>query len=251
MPNWCNNNIKIYGDEGTIRTLTAVLKSLKSTDESEDANGVFRALIGIPPHMSEGDYKVKWYDTNIEWFGTKWDISYEEGAFTFDMNNYKTKIKFNITYEIKILKLFKMKIVIPSYLDFNISTGEITFLCETAWSPPIPFLQNLCEMYKVNATLFYSEGGVGFAGESTFTWVDGELEAYDDECGFLEGMYKFSKEEFWAEVEYRSDCILDEEQSLEDFLKEFDFVTDEDKEKLTTIYNETIESNDDDDTEGE
>ena len=215
MPNWCNNNIKIYGDEGTIRTLTAVLKSLKSADESEDNNNVFRALIGIPQHMSEGDYKEKWYDTNIEWFGTKWDISYSEDLFTF-------------------------------------SKDEINFHCETAWSPPIPFLQNLCEMYKVNAYLFYSEGGVGFAGETTFTWVDDELEVYDEECEYLEGLYKFSNEEFWSEVEYKADCILDEEQSLEDFLGEFSFITDEkDIMELKTIYNETIESNDDEDTEGE
>ena len=219
MPNWCNNNIRIFGDEGTIRTLTAVLKSLKSTDESEGTNDVFKSLIGLPQHMSDGDYKEKWYDTNIEWFGTKWDISYEEGAFTF-------------------------------------TKDEINFSCETAWSPPIPFLHTLCKMYKVNAYLFYSEGGVGFAGESTFNWIDGELEAYDDECGYLEGMYKFSNEEFWSEVDYRADCILDEELSLEDFLGEFEeYITDEDKEKLTTIYNETIENNEfefiDDDTEGE
>lgn len=214
MPNWCNNNITISGDEGTIRTLTAVLKSLKTDDEEQSSN-VFQSLIGLPQHMSDGDYKEKWYDTNVEWFGTKWDISYSEDMFTF-------------------------------------TKDEINFSCETAWSPPIPFLQNLCEMYKVNAYLFYSEGGVGFAGESTFNWVDGELEAYDDECGFLEGMYKFSKEEFWAEVEYRTDCIIDEEQTLEDFLAEFPFVTDEDKVELTRLYNETIENNDeDDDTEGE
>ena len=213
MPNWCNNNITISGDEGTIRTLTAVLKSLK-TDDEEQSSDVFKSLIGLPQHMSDGDYKEKWYDTNIGWFGTKWDISYDEHAFTFTKN-------------------------------------EISFFCETAWSPPIPFLQNLCEMYKVNANLFYSEGGVGFSGETTFTWNDGELDVYDDECGYLEGIYKYSREEFWSEVESRADCILDEEQSLEDFLEEFDFVTDEDKEKLTTIYNETIESNDDDDTEGE
>ena len=213
MPNWCNNNITISGDEGTIRTLTAVLKSLK-TDDEEQSSDVFKALIGLPQHMSDGDYKEKWYDTNVEWFGTKWDISYDEGAFTF-------------------------------------TKDDISFHCETAWSPPIPFLHTLCKMYKVNANLFYSEGGVGFAGESTFNWIDGELEAYDDECGYLEGIYKYSREEFWSEVEYRTDCILDEELSLEDFLEEFDFVTDEDKEKLTTIYNETIESNDEDDTEGE
>ena len=217
MPNWCNNYIKINGNEGTIRTLTAVLKSLKSTDESEDANGVFRALIGLPQHMSDGDYKEKWYDTNIEWFGTKWDISYEESSFNF-------------------------------------SKDDINFSCETAWSPPIPFLQNLCEMYKVNATLFYSEGGVGFAGQTEFNWVQGELEVFDEECEYLEGLYKFSNEEFWSEVEYKADCILDEEQSLEDFLGEFPFITDEkDIMELKTIYNETTDNDydDDDDTEGE
>ena len=217
MPNWCNNSIRIFGDEGTIRTLTAVLKSLKSSSDDDMSDNVFKALIGLPQHMSEGDYKEKWYDTNIEWFGTKWDISYSEDLFTF-------------------------------------SKDEINFSCETAWSPPIPFLQNLCEMYKVNAYLFYSEGGVGFAGETTFTWVDDELEVYDEECEYLEGLYKFSNEEFWSEVEYKADCILDEEQSLEDFLGEFSFITDEkDIMELTTIYNETTDNDydDDEDTEGE
>ena len=213
MPNWCNNNIRIFGDEGTIRTLTAVLKSLK-TDDEEQSSDVFKALIGLPQHMSDGDYKEKWYDTNIGWFGTKWDISYDEHAFTF-------------------------------------TKDEISFFCETAWSPPIPFLQNLCEMYKVNANLFYSEGGVGFSGETTFTWNDGELDVYDDECGYLEGIYKYSREEFWSEVESRVDSILDEELSLEDFISEFDFVSEEDTLELTRLYNETIESNDEDDTEGE
>jgi len=212
MPNWCNNNITISGDEGTIRTLTAVLKSIKTSDE-EQSNNVFQSLIGLPQQMSDVDYKEKWYDTNIEWFGTKWDISYSEDMFTF-------------------------------------TKDEISFFCETAWSPPIPFLQHLCEMYKVNANLFYSEGGVGFSGESTFNWVDGELEVYDDECGYLEGIYKYSRDEFWSEVESRVDCILDEEQTLEDFISEFDFVSEEDKEELTRLYNETIKENDEE-SEGE
>jgi hypothetical protein len=201
MPNWCNNNITISGDEGTIRTLTAVFKNLKEGDD------VFKSLIGIPSHMSEGDYKEKWYDTNIEWFGTKWDISYGEHMITF-------------------------------------TKDEISLFCETAWSPPIPFMENLCKMYKVNGYIFYSEGGIGFAGQTTFTWVDGELEVYDEECEYLEGLYKFSKEEFWSEVEGRVDCILDEDQSLDDFLSEFIFISDEDKLELTRLYNETIKSND-------
>ena len=105
-------------------------------------------------------------------------------------------------------------------------------------------------MYKVNANLFYSEGGVGFAGESTCYLVDGEVEAYDYECGYLEGIYKYSKEQFWGEVESIVDCILDEEQTLEDFISEFDFVSEEDTLELTRLYNETIENNDEE-SEGE
>ena len=201
MPNWCNNNINIYGDEGTISTLTSVLKGLKSNDY------VFQSLIGIPSHMSEADYKDKWYDTNIEWFGTKWDISADEHAFTFGKE-------------------------------------EISFSCETAWSPPIQFLENLCKMYKINAHIFYSEGGIGFAGQTDFIWTDGELDINDQEYGYLEGLYILSEDEFWSEVDYQADCILDEDQSLEDFLGIFPFVSEEHKEKLTTIYNETIKNKD-------
>lgn len=201
MPNWCNNNINIYGDEGTISTLTSVLKGLKSNDY------VFQSLIGIPSHMSEADYKDKWYDTNIEWFGTKWDISADEHAFTFGKE-------------------------------------EISFFCETAWSPPIQFLENLCKMYKINAYVFYSEGGIGFAGQTDFIWTDGELDINDQEYGYLEGLYILSEDEFWSEVDYQADCILDEDQSLEDFLGIFPFVSEEHKEKLTTIYNETIKNKD-------
>jgi hypothetical protein len=201
MPNWCNNSINIYGDEGTISTLTSVLKGLKSNDY------VFQSLIGIPSHMSEADYKDKWYDTNIEWFGTKWDISADEHAFTFGKE-------------------------------------EISFFCETAWSPPIQFLENLCKMYKINAYIFYSEGGIGFAGQTDFIWTDGELDINDQEYAYLEGLYILSEDEFWSEVDYQADCILDEDQSLEDFLGIFPFVSEEHKEKLTTIYNETIKNKD-------
>ena len=200
MPNWCNNNIRIYGDEGTIRTLTAVLKGLKQEDK------VFESLIGLPTHLTTSQYDENWYDTNVNWYGTKWDISYDQHTFDY-------------------------------------TKDDISFSCETAWSPPIPFMENLCKMYKVNGYIYYSEGGIGFTGETTFTWQDGELDVFDQEFGFLEGMYFLSKEEFWSEVESMSDNILDEEQTLEDFLDQFTFVSEEDKKELTTIYNETIKSN--------
>ena len=200
MPNWCNNNIRIYGDEGTIHTLTAVLKGLKGNDK------VFESLIGLPTHQTASQYEETWYDTNINWFGTKWDIPYEQH-------------------------------------NFNHTEDEITFCCDTAWSPPIPFMENLCRAYKVNGYIFYSEGGSNFAGETTFKWDDdGELDICEQDYGYLDGMYFLSKEEFWNEVSYMVDCISDEDQSLEDFLYQFSFVSDEDKKELTTLYNKEIEN---------
>jgi hypothetical protein len=98
-------------------------------------------------------------------------------------------------------------------------------------------------MYQVNGYIYYSEGGIGFTGETTFTWQDGELDVFDQEFGFLEGMYFLSKEEFWSEVDYSLDCVSDEDQSLEDFLNQYTFVSEEDKKELTRLYNETIKSN--------
>ena len=201
MPNWCNNNIRIYGDEGTIRTLTAVLKGLKQDDK------VFESLIGLPTYQTASQYEENWYDTHVEWFGTKWDISYEQH-------------------------------------NFDYTKDDITFCCETAWSPPSPFMENLCRAYKVNGYIYYSEGGMGFTGETTFKWDGyGELDVFDQEYGYLEGMYHLSKEEFWSEVDYNLDCVSDEDQSLEDFLNQFSFVSEEDKKELTRLYNKTKESN--------
>ena len=214
MPNWCSNSIVVTGKSGIIDLILTKVNLIQFDEDKKDTRvGVFEELIGLGNIDRDKYDGGAWYDHNINRFGTKWDISYEEGSFTF-------------------------------------TKDEISFFCETAWSPPIPFLQNLCEMYKVNANLFYSEGGVGFSGETTFTWNDGELDVYDDECGYLEGIYKYSREEFWSEVESRVDSILDEELSLEDFISEFDFVSEEDTLELTRLYNETIENNDEE-PEGE
>ena len=72
MPNWCNNSIKISGDKKMISTLVRVIESTKDTEDK-----VFQSLIGYPDHMTKADYDKDWYDTNIGWFGTKWDVSYD------------------------------------------------------------------------------------------------------------------------------------------------------------------------------
>jgi len=195
MPNWCNNDIRIYGDEKTIKALTNVIKSSEGK--------LFQTLIGLPDNMSESDYEVKWYDTNLNWFGTKWDVDVNTDCFDF-------------------------------------CEDEISFFCETAWSPPIQFLENLCRMYKLNAYLFYSEGGVGFSGETKLIWEDGELSVEDNEYEYNKGLYLLSNEEFWSNMESNIEYAVEQEMEVDEFLTEYRaYVSEKDILDLITMFNET------------
>jgi hypothetical protein len=197
MPNWCNNDIRIYGDEKTIKAITNVIKSLGTEDR------LFQSLIGLPDNMSKSDYEVNWYDTNLNWFGTKWDVDVNTDCFDF-------------------------------------CEDEISFFCETAWSPPIQFLENLCKMYKLNAYLFYSEGGVGFSGETKLIWEDGELSVEDNEYEYNKGLYLLSNEEFWSNMESNIEYAVEEEMEVDDFLEEYRaYVSEKDIQDLTIMFNET------------
>jgi hypothetical protein len=195
MPNWCNNDIRIYGNEGTIRALTNVIKFSKGK--------LFQTLIGLPDNMSESDYEEKWYDTNLNWFGTKWDVDIDAHCFDF-------------------------------------GEDEISFFCETAWSPPIQFLENFCRMYKMNAYIFYSEGGVGFAGETKLIWEDDVFSVEDNEYEYNKGLYLLSKEEFWANMESNIEYAVEEEMEIDEFLTEYrEYVAEKDIQDLITMFNQT------------
>lgn len=70
-----------------------------------------------------------WYDWNVKNWGTKWDAS-ESSVYIHD-----EEFRVNITFD-------------------------------TAWSPPIEWLEKVAPQFpKLNFTLLYYEGGMGFAGE--------------------------------------------------------------------------------------
>lgn len=196
MPNWCNNNIKIYGDLKTIKALTNVIKTL-----GEDER-LFQSLIGLPNGMTKDDYAVGWYDTNVGWFGTKWDISVSPDCFNF-------------------------------------SEEEIEFFCETAWSPPLEFLINLCRMYKVDGYIFYSEPGMAFSGETKIEWENGELSINDTEYQYTEGLYHLDNETFWYEMESNIEYAVEEDMDVDDFIAEYEaYVSDSDIKEIKTMFNE-------------
>jgi hypothetical protein len=216
MPNWCCNSIIINGDE---KTISALVRVIENTKDGEDR--VFQSLIGYPDHMSKADYDKDWYDTNVSWFGTKWDVSYSDCNMEYDET-------------------------------------EIRLSPDTAWSPPIEFLTNLVKQYDgIEAYIFYSEGGIGFSGETKiYRDEDGHTIVDDSEYPYLEGIYHLDKELFWdSELESMIDSARDEltsddeddevktidEAKIVEYVNEnFDFVTDEDKERIIKQFKEEL-----------
>jgi hypothetical protein len=129
MPNWCSNYITITGDEKSIGLVTRILEGIPLHER--DNSNVFETLIGREPEINEENYNNGgWYDSNIGWFGTKWDVSYNECQFEFSENT-------------------------------------IIMMPQTAWSPPIGFGVRLHEKYGVNVELQYEEPGCDFCGKTT------------------------------------------------------------------------------------
>jgi hypothetical protein len=114
--------------------------------------------------------------------------------------------------------------------DFFFEDDQIIMTIQTAWSPCNGFLKLLHEKYGVDCENEYNESGSYFAGRYT---IDGSGEK--DECyDYLEGLYRFDYDSFLYEIE---NLMEDELPPLEEWLKEFPFVTNtHDLEAIYTSY---------------
>lgn len=196
MPNWCSNYITITGSKTAIKKIKKVIESI---EDSQDPN-VFVNLVGIEPNTSQEEYKEGgWYNSNVNYWGTKWDVNVDECNFDFD--------------------------------DQIIHMSP-----QTAWSPPIGFGVALAKKYKVEVSMVYEEPGCDFAGR-TLIYKDGEKE--EEDYSFIEGIYYFSNETFWYEVESDIESYRDDSDGkvVEDFVEErYGFVSEEDKETILKMY---------------
>lgn len=203
MPNWCSNSIVITGDKDKIKKIKRVLQSI---DTKQDNNGVFQALVGRDENLSESQYQEgAWYQSNIDRFGCKWDIDYDES---------------NIDTE---------------------SDDCITMSPQTAWSPPEGFCRLLSLQYGVDVRLEYSEPGCNFAG-LLLTYGDGrdeEGETYE----YLEGLYYIDEDLFWMEVRNNLEYEFEEDEPRDvvKWLEDFPYVDDKHHPELTDLYNEVKE----------
>jgi hypothetical protein len=164
---------------------------------------IFETLIGREPEMSDTEYKSGgWYDANISWFGTKWDVSYNECQFQF-------------------------------------TEDCIIMSPETAWSPPIGFGVRLHEKYGVNVELQYEEPGCDFCGRTTIE----NQSVVEEDFNFLEGKYILDNESFWYEVDSDIEYAMDSDTSVDEFLRRFDFVSEEDLEEIRGMYENSLAEN--------
>jgi hypothetical protein len=187
MPNWCSNEITITGD------VTKIVQALESIENKEE-NNLFKTLIDVPDAED-------WYNTNLEYFGTKWDVSYEESD--------------------------------PQEIDDN----GLVLTPNTAWSPPIQFGVNLAKKYGVQVDMFYYESGMDFCGKA---YINSDGTYTEEDYGYMEGLYNFDADYFWVEIESYIEYAKEDGQSVEEFLEDYDYLPTYDKKELTKIYNETI-----------
>ena len=161
MPDWCLNKITIDGDQNCINKLRNMISEFLVASKKGDVLGFMEYLIGLGDIPS--DYEVQgWYDYNIDWFGTKWDI-------------------------------------VLSKLKLSLEGENILIEANTAWSPVIPFLSKLCVKYNVTAKIDYFEPASDYGGRAN-TYINGVVD--NNEVDFIEAAYLYNKDLFWEEMEY-------------------------------------------------
>ena len=203
MPNWCYNNLTITGDEKNLKRIKFHLEDIEKKDESSP--GIFMALVGRDQSIELNEYNHGgWYDANINYWGCKWDVSYDESGVEY-------------------------------------SDDSITMSFNSAYSPPIPFIQHLGRLFNVQCELYYEEPSCDFCGKSYFNNEDGLTE---DDYTYNEGRYVFDKDSFFESIDGDIEYLfeVDEDVTFESVKEMFSFITgDKDLKRLEEIFNDIKE----------
>ena len=156
MPNWCENQLSIYGKKEDMDKFISVIKA------GEDEYKLLETLYPTPEELSIGDVSMtpdeqqlanqqkfgykSWYDWRIDKWGTKWPES-----------------------DLRIAQ---------DYTNRADDRVEIAFGFDTAWSPPIEAFDKISMDYpNLLFCLYYEEPGMGFCGKNV--WANGEsIESY-------------------------------------------------------------------------
>jgi len=185
------------------------IKVAQQIEQNEDGRdvGCFKTLIGLPDTVNEDDYRCNSNEINSNYYGTKWDISYAEFQWDFD--------------------------------DTSLS---VSF--ETAWSPPIGFLEKLVLQYKgiTDAELHYEESGCNFAGRMVAIRDNRGNVSFNDDClTYEEGLYKYQDDYFWDRMYDEVRCAIEEcDNDKKDIMDRYAFVSEKDLKEIEKTIDEII-----------
>lgn len=201
MPNWCYNNITISGEPNRLERLKSAITIIKNSNE-DVKNRLFESLIGLPPNTNMEEYKNQgWFNTNVDWFGTKWDVGFE---FVQEMTD---------TY--------------------------IYMSGDTAWSPPINFCIELSKLYKVDIEMYYEEPGSDFCGKTHIDSEGNYTEedySYQEGLYRFDGYDEWYDREFTSALEWMVDELGDEDEPnfIQIIKDNYGFLTDEEVEECAS-----------------
>lgn len=158
MPNWCENEVTVYGNEQDLRKLLALASQSIPEDDDEELVRVegqrFRMeavhptpdeLLTEPTEFDDSAQLAQalernkthgytnWYNWRVAHWGTKWDMS-DLDMESITPEEGDEEAHFNIRYN-------------------------------TAWSPNTAFWKYVCSKGPFRVQLRYIEQGVGFIGE--------------------------------------------------------------------------------------
>jgi hypothetical protein len=159
--------------------------------------GIFFTLIGREPNVTKEEYD------NGGWYGSNinyWGCKWDIGRET--------------------------------HIDFYDDLIIMNF--DTAWSPPIPFCRTLSNMYDVSVRLEFSESGNFFAG---YYEIDEEGNEVEESRDYYEGLFITDEEQFWMELESDLEYNVENNEEVNDFIKDnLSFLTENNKNRVIDIW---------------
>jgi hypothetical protein len=173
MPNWCENDLRVYGKTCDVNRFRLFAKSYKEVLEANNFipyPSKFREITRISDKYSKyyhriWDFWLDHYDVNPKSRGWLHD-GFNSGGYEWCIDNWGTK------------RGFCRPFIEDEYYDEHDGEADLLYRFDTAWSPPIPLIEVMGKKFpKLEFELRYFEAGMAFNG--IFRMTEGEI--VDDE----------------------------------------------------------------------
>ena len=183
MPNWCENTVNVFGKSDELKKMIELM-------ETENSRFDFGAVLPMPESLNviisggkkiDGEYITLWRKLED---GTEVAITEEEQSKLLDEYGATNWYDWNI-------QNWGTK-----WNSGDVSVDEeyehINYVFDTAWSPPIPVMDELSRRFpSLTFVLRYEEPGMAFWGE--LEWHEGEMVAVKEgEMDFDEEAEEYS-----------------------------------------------------------